>query len=95
MAADKHQLDLMDGATDRQITVRQLGDKALSTTEPISSHEIRALRKRANLSQAAFARYLNLSAGYVSQWERGIKQPTGSALPLLNMIRRKGFEMML
>jgi len=33
-----------------------------------------------NLSQAAFARYLNLTSGYVSQLERGTKQPKGPAL---------------
>ena len=54
--------------------------------------EIRSLRKRARLSQAVFARYLNLTTGYVSQLERGTKRPTGPALALLNVIRRKGIE---
>jgi len=54
--------------------------------------EIRSLRERAKLSQAAFARYLNLTSGYVSQLERGAKQPKGPALALLNVIRRKGLR---
>jgi putative transcriptional regulator len=53
------------------------------------------LRERTNLSQAAFARYLNLTPGYVSQLERGVKQPKGPALALLNVIRRKGLEVVL
>jgi len=44
------------------------------------------------MSQAVFARHLNLTVGYVSQLERGVKQPTGAALVLLNVIRRKGIE---
>ena len=52
-------------------------------------------RERANLSQAVFARYLNLTVGYVSQLERGTKQPKGPALALLNVIRRKGLEAIL
>jgi len=36
-----------------------------------------------------------LTAGYVSQLERGTKQPKGSALALLNVIRRKGVEVIL
>ena len=44
---------------------------------------------------AAFARYLNLTTGYISQLERGVKQPKGPALALLNVIRRKGFEAIL
>ncbi len=42
-----------------------------------------------------FARYLNLTVGYVSQLERGVKQPKGPALALLNVIRRKGLGVML
>jgi putative transcriptional regulator len=53
------------------------------------------LRERANLSQAVFARCLNLTSGYISQLERGTKQPKGPALALLNVIRRKGFEAIL
>ena len=63
--------------------------------EPISDEEIRALRERERLSQAAFARYLNLTVGYVSKLERGVKQPKGPTLALLNVIRRKGLGVML
>jgi len=54
--------------------------------------QICRMRERANMSQAAFARSLNLSVGYISQFERGTKQPKGPALALLNVIRRKGLE---
>lgn len=47
------------------------------------------------MSQAVFARHLNLTVGYVSQLERGAKRPTGAALALLNVIRRKGIEAIL
>jgi putative transcriptional regulator len=50
------------------------------------------MRERAELSQAVFARYLNLSPGYIAQLERGAKRPTGPALAILNVIRRKGIE---
>ncbi len=63
--------------------------------EPITAEEIRSLREQAHLSQAVFARYLNLTVGYVSQLERGAKRPTGPALVLLNVIRRKGIEAIL
>lgn len=92
MAEAQHSLGVMDDATYRKITIRHLGKNALSTAEPISGKEIRSMRERAHLSQAAFARYLNLTVGYVSQLERGIKQPRGPALALLNVIRRRGLE---
>jgi putative transcriptional regulator len=86
---------IMDKATYEKITTRHLGAKALRTAEPIAGAEIRALREHENLSQAALARYLNLSVGYISQLERGTKQPKGPTLALLNVIRRKGLEAIL
>jgi putative transcriptional regulator len=95
MAGDQYRSGLMDRASHEKITARLLGPETLSTAKPISSKQIRKIREKANLSQAAFARYLNLTTGYISQLERGIKQPKGPALALLNVIRRKGFEAIL
>ena len=53
------------------------------------------MRECAKMSQAVFARYMNLTVGYVSQLERGTKRPTGAALALLNIIKRKGIEAIL
>lgn len=94
-ADDMHRVGIMDGATRRQITMRHLGDQAASAAEPITGEEIRTLRERARLSQAVFARHLNLTVGYVSQLERGTKQPKGPALALLNVMRRKGVDVIL
>jgi putative transcriptional regulator len=94
-ANDLHRHGLLNDAEYEQITVRHLGDKPLTVAKPISSAQIRRMRQRANLSQAAFARYLNLTTGYISQLERGTKEPKGPALALLNVIRRKGFEALL
>ena len=95
MAGDQHRIGIMDDGTYRKITIRHLGPDTPSTAEPISGEEIRRLRERAHLSQAVFARCLNLTVGYVSQLERGTKQPRGPALALLNVIRRKGLEAIL
>ena len=95
MAGDQLRSGLMDKAEYDKITVRLLGSQPLPTAKPISSRQIRNLRERANMSQAAFARYLNLTSGYISQLERGTKQPKGPALALLNVIRRKGLEAIL
>jgi putative transcriptional regulator len=94
-AQDLHELGLMNEAEYRKITVRHLGEEPLPVSKPISAREIKRIRERANMSQAAFARSLNLSTGYISQLERGTKQPKGPALALLNVIRRKGFETIL
>ncbi len=90
-----HRAALMNEADYRKITLRQLGPDAPPTADPISGEEIRSVREQAHLSQAALARYLGLTAGYVSQLERGNKQAKGPALALLNVIRRKGVDVLL
>jgi len=90
-----HRAGVIDDAGHEKITLRHLGNTPVGTAEPISGDEIRSLRERAHLSQAVFARYLNLTVGYVSQLERGAKRPTGPALVLLNVIRRKGIDAIL
>ena len=94
-ADDMRRAGVMDAATHEKITLRHLGSKAAAAPEPITGDEIRSLREGAHLSQAVFARYLNLTVGYVSQLERGAKRPTGPALVLLNVIRRKGIDAIL
>ncbi len=94
-ADDMHRAGVIDAAVHEKITLRHLGAKTATTAEPITGEEIRKMREQAHLSQAVFARCLNLTVGYVSQLERGAKRPTGPALVLLNVIRRKGIHAIL
>ena len=91
-ANDMRRAGIIDQAAHEKITLRHLGNRADTGAEPLTGDEIRSLRERAHPSQAVFAHYLNLTAGYVSQLERGTKRPTGAALALLNVIRRKGID---
>jgi putative transcriptional regulator len=94
-ASGMRRIGLMDRATHEKITMRHLGPQGTPKVAPVTAAQIRSMRERANMSQAVFARYLNLTVGYVSQLERGTKQPTGAALALLNVIKRKGIEAIL
>ena len=91
-AGGMHRTGVLSDAAYAKITKRHLGAIESATVAPMTPKEIRSLRERANMSQAVFAHYLHLTTGYVSQLERGIKHPTGPALVLLNVIRRKGIE---
>jgi putative transcriptional regulator len=99
MAGDLRKGGLIDAAGHARIvgkiTKRDLGRAEAATVAPIEAEDIRALRERAHMSQAALAHYLNVTVGYVSQLERGVKRPKGPALVLLNVIRRKGIEAIL
>lgn len=76
-----HAHGIMDAATYERITMRHFaGAENAPIATQISAEDMRALRERAHMSQAVFARYLNLTVGYVSQLERGAKHPTGAVL---------------
>jgi putative transcriptional regulator len=94
-AGDMHGAGLMGDAAYAKITMRHLGKKPATPVRPLTPADIRVLRARARMSQAVFARHLNVTTGYVSQLERGAKRPTGAALALLNVIHRKGIEAIL
>ena len=88
--SDMHRLGLVDKKTMREFDVR-----CLTQTEGLTAKEIVAMREDAGVSQAVFARALNVTTDYVSKIERGAKRPTGSTLKLLALVRRKGFEAIL
>jgi putative transcriptional regulator len=82
-----HSTGLMD-----KKTMREFDDICLTPVRPFKPKEIRALRLREGASQAVFARYLNVTTGLVSQWERGEKHPQGASLKLLTLIAKNGLD---
>jgi len=54
----------------------------------ITPKQIRAVRLQRQLSQAVFAKVLNVSASSVRQWEQGQRRPTGSTKVLLELLQR-------
>jgi putative transcriptional regulator len=79
------------GVMDKR-TMREFDDLCLTPVRPLKPTEIRALRLRECASQAVFARYLNVTTGLVSQWERGEKHPQGASLKLLTLVARNGLQ---
>ena len=79
------------GAMDKRAT-REFDELCLTPVRPIKPKEIRALRLREGASQAVFARYLNVTTGLVSQWERGEKRPRGVSLKLLCPVAKNGLQ---
>ena len=71
-------------------TMREFDELCLTPVRPLAPEQIRELRLREGASQAVFARYLNVTTGLVSQWERGEKRPQGASLKLLSLVAQKG-----
>jgi len=79
------------GAVDKR-TMKEFDDTCLEPVKVFSAEEIRILRERERLSQPIFARYLNVTKGIVSAWERGTKKPSGPAMRLLTLVQKNGIE---
>jgi len=75
-------------------TMRKFDTLCLEAVEDFSPKQILAIRERENVSQAVLARHLNVTTGLVSQWERGERRPSGPALTLLALIKRKGLQIL-
>jgi putative transcriptional regulator len=54
----------------------------------LSASEIAKVRSRLNVSQAVFARYLNISVKTVQSWEQGQGKPSGASLKLLSIAKK-------
>ena len=79
------------GVLDKR-TMREFDELCLTPVRALKPKEIRALRLREGASQAVFARYLNVTTGLVSQWERGEKRPRGASLKLLSLVAKNGLQ---
>ncbi len=86
-ASDLHAAGVLGKAT-----MRTFDDVCLTAIEEFTPEQIQDLRLREHVSQAVFARYLNVTPGTVSQWERGEKRPRGPSLKLLSLVSKGGLQ---
>jgi putative transcriptional regulator len=77
------------GVMDRQ-TLKEFDAMCLTPIKALSPAQIRNIRIKQQASQAVFARYLNVTTGLVSKWERGDKKPGGASLKLLTLVAKNG-----
>ena len=90
LAAHETALGLTEAGVMAKRTMKAFDEMCLTPVEEMTPERIRELRLRENASQAVFARYLNVTAGLVSQWERGEKRPRGASLKLLTLVAKNG-----
>lgn len=69
--------------------------EAISGRVHVSAGDVRAIRESNGVSQAALALYLGTSTAAVTQWEQGLRTPTGATATLLSLIKRKGLEVLM
>jgi putative transcriptional regulator len=64
-----------------------LGDLQQPDAAPVPAMDVQALRRKLHLSQRDFAGRFGFSLATLRHWERGDRNPTGTALVLLHVIR--------
>lgn len=69
-------------------TMRAFDAMCLTTVQDMPPEAICALRLRENASQTVFARHLNVTAGPVSQRERGEKRNRGAFHKLQTLVAK-------
>ena len=79
------------GVIDKR-TMKGFDEMCLTAVKELTPEQIREIRLREKVSQAVFARHLNVTTGLVSQWERGEKHPCGASLKLLTLVTKKGLQ---
>lgn len=67
----------------KKITVKMVDIKK---PPEMTREDIRALRKKLQMSQSEFALHLNVSKKTIQAWEQGINKPNGPALRLMEVI---------
>ena len=89
-----HKIGAVSAAEFEKTTLAMLGRDALPKVTGLTPKEIVAVRKTAGVSQAVMAGFLNVAVSTVSQWERGERHPAGTALKLLDVVRRRGLAVL-
>jgi putative transcriptional regulator len=80
------------------IDKRRMAEYEALCIQPVPEYDsvrIRALRDRYKLSQSVLASVLNTSISTVRQWEIGKKHPSGPSRKLLDLLDRKGLEILI
>jgi putative transcriptional regulator len=86
--------DLRAAGVMSQVTMREFDALCLPKVKPFSARQIQRIRGANRVSQEVFAAYLNTSPSTVRQWEQGKKRPSGPALRLLDLVARKGLQVL-
>ena len=72
----------------RKITMRTTKVALPPPAKRIRPEQIRAIRRNLKVSQAVFARWLNVPVVTEASWETGRRNPSGAALRLLQIVSK-------
>ncbi|MDZ7781966.1 MAG: DNA-binding transcriptional regulator [Halioglobus sp.] len=86
--------DLHEAGVMNDVTLREFDALCLPPVKSYTPEQIKRIRQKTRASQAVFAAYLNTSPSTIQKWEIGGKKPNGPSLKLLNLVDKKGLEVL-
>ncbi len=81
LASALHRVGALDS-----VDMRAMDRLCLPPRPDYSAPDIKRIRTATRMSQPVFARLLGVDKSSVTQWERGVKRPSGPALRLLEVL---------
>ncbi|PDT15569.1 transcriptional regulator [Rhizobium sp. J15] len=76
------------------VTMREFDALCLPPLRAYTPEEIKKIRNANKVSQAVFAQFLNVKTITVAAWEQGTKKPSGPAVKILDLVERKGLDVL-
>jgi putative transcriptional regulator len=87
--------DLHEAGAMKETTLREFDALCLPPVKELTAAQIKRIRMKNKASQAVFAAYLNTGKSTVQKWEQGQKKPNGPSLKLLNLVAKKGLDVLV
>lgn len=88
-AARLHEAGFVD-----EVTMREFDALCLPPLRAFTPDDIKRIRAASKVSQAVFAHFLNVKPITVAAWEQGNKKPSGAAVKILDLVERKGLDIL-
>jgi putative transcriptional regulator len=76
------------------LTMREFDVLCLDPCPEYTAKDVVRIRTKTRASQGVFAAYLNVGKTTVAAWEQGTKKPSGAASKLLELVDRKGLDVL-
>ena len=81
--------DMMSAGLKTSFTQKELDKLGVQIPQSsLTATEIKEIRSFMHLSQAVFAKLLNVSTSSIRQWEQGQRNPSGSTIILLELLQK-------
>ncbi len=85
---------LHDAGYMNDLTMREFDALCLPPCPQFTPQHVRRIREKSHASQSVFAAFLNVGKTTVAAWEQGTKKPGGAAAKLLELVERKGLDVL-